>query len=283
MTETYDQPILLKRASSNDSFILGHTQEQKGSEFQSGARAELTPSPLTLALSSIRGRFMAQAMIFMVPDTRAHRFIAARSPMLKAAILRAMPQKPQPILATVAVGFSPVTILIAQERPDVRVIEIDTPEVIQKRKTRLRHAPDIIIPDNIETYKADLATVPLSDVLGDIRPDVMDITGGYFTHAELTQVVRYFAEVMSDEGACVCYLPWFDGIEQIKGAARFFKSQIGDYPGMVGHVDTAKRIFTDAGYQTVEVLFPSQFGAELGLETPMMDIEILVIAYKQKK
>lgn len=283
MTETHDQPILLKRASSHESFILGQTQEQKGSEFQSGARAELTPSPLTLALSSIRGRFMAQTMIFMVPDKRAHRFIAARSPMLKSAILRALPQKSQPILATVAVGFSPVTILVAQERPDVRVIEVDTPEVIKKRKTRLRHAPEIIIPDTIETYKADLATVPLTEILGDIRPDVMDITGGYFTHAELTQIARYFANVMSDEGACVCYLPWFDGLEQIRGAARFFKSQIGDYPGVVSNVNTAKKIFMDAGYQTVEILFPSQYGAELGLETPMMDIEILVIAYKQKK
>lgn len=283
MTETHEQPILLKPAPTNDAFILGQTQEQRGSEFQAGARAELTPSPLTLALSSIRGRFMAQAMIFMVPDKRAHRFIAARSPMLKAAILRAMPQKPRPILATVAVGFSPVTILIAQERPDIRVIEIDTPEVIKKRKTRLRQVPDIIIPDNLETHKAELSITPLTDILGDLRPDVMDITGGYFTHAELTQVTRYLASVMSDEGACVCYLPWFDGIEQVKGAARFFKSQIGDYPGVVGSEETARRIFLGAGYQTAEVLFPSRYGVELGLETPIMDIEILVIAYKQKK
>ncbi len=274
-------PTLLKTVSQQDSFILGHTQEQKGSEFQSGARAELTPTPLTLALSSVRGRFMAQAMMYMVPDNRAHRFIAARSPMLKAGIIRALPQKQNPIVATIGVGFSPVTILIAQECPDVRVIEIDTPEVIQKRKTRLRQAKDVIIPANIETYKADLSRTPISEVLGDIRPDVMDITGGYFTHTELTDVASHIAGVMSDDGAFVCYLPWFDGIEQIRGAARFFKSQIGDYPGVIGNTETAKKIFINAGYKRIEVLFPSQFGAEIGLETPMMDIEVLVIAYKK--
>ncbi|GAB4515794.1 MAG: hypothetical protein OHK0046_19780 [Anaerolineae bacterium] len=266
-----------------DSMLLGITQEQSGSELQAGARAELLPSPLTNALSSVRGRIVARTMLFLVNEPLLVNFTKARIPVLQAAIKRHLPKdKPQLTMVTVGVGFSPLGIWLAEENPNLRVIECDLPEVIRKRKARLRRAPDVHLPLNVQEVGIDFRKSSVDRVLAGARADVFDFTGAYFTHAQLENVARYLYMLLDERGFCSCYLPWQPGLDRVREAGRFFRNQVGEFPGIVGSEDTIQRIFHAAGFQEVNVLYPSVVGRELGLETPILDAEVIVIARRME-
>jgi hypothetical protein len=264
-----------------DSFILGRTQEQSGSELQAGLRAELDPTPVTMALSSMRGRVVAQTMSYIVHHQGARHFSASRIKLLHAVMLQELSSAIQhPITLTIATGFSPLCLMLAESLPQGKIIEIDLPDVIRKRRTRLRRANDITIPENIVTYDSDLKSIPLTDILGDDRPHIMDFTSAYYPQDEMIRLAAYLHSILQPGGVLVTYTPYAPGVDAVRSATRFFKNQIGDLPGMVSNTAEAVAVYQKAGFETVEVKLPSVLAEEIDLPRPMLDIEILVIARK---
>lgn len=262
-----------------DALVLGRTQETRGSEIQAGARAELTPNPVTLALASLRGRAVAQTMIWLAPDQGILNYTAARIPILAALMLRAIPPVPHPLLIDTSAGFSPMSLMVAEGAPHAHVIEIDRAEVIRSRQHRLRKAK-ITLPPNLETISADLGQTSLPEVLGGRVADVIDFTGAYFSPAQLRRTAAYLHSILSEQGTVLSCYPYRPAMEYATTATRFFKQQVGDLPGGVDDVTALKHYFLDAGYRDVEIYFPSQLAPELGLRTPILDMEISVIARK---
>lgn len=267
----------------SDSMILGQNQEQGGSEMQAGARSILTPSPLLHALSTVRGRAVAQTMITLVNNPLSINFTAGRLRFLQTMLMNAVQNHAQPVITLPACGYSPLGIWLAEDMPHATVIEIDIPEVMRRRQRRLRRA-NIPLPQNLLTRPANLAQTPLSQVIAPYKPDVVDFTGAYYNPDELTRIARYLRSILAEKGTCVCYLPWAESIKVIKSGMRYFKDQIGETPGTISDVETPIRIFTNAGYSTVEVVFPSQIGPQIAdrydLKMPVLDVEVLVVARK---
>ncbi len=265
------------------SLILGRTQDERGSEIQAGARAELTPSPLTLALSSLRGRVTARIMLQFANNPAALNFTAARTAILEAGVARALHRsEDQPVIVDMACGYSPLALHMAEHFPHASVIELDTPDVIIRRKRRLMRCKEYVRPANLVTLSADLSRQSLVDALGNRVPSVIEYTSSYLTREQMIETHRYLYDVLSIHGALVTFMTWQKGVQQVQAELRFFREQVGSLPGIVADEAAAAAVFLEAGFRHVEVLHPSRLAGELGLATPIMDIELLVIAWKQR-
>ncbi|MFN8374764.1 MAG: hypothetical protein U0694_18030 [Anaerolineae bacterium] len=264
---------------SPSALIIKRTQEQRGSELQAGARAELAPSSLNMALSSLAGRLSARTMIKLFGVPAALNFITARIDLLAAVMKRSVPPMIfSPLLVDLNAGFSPLGLALARDLPSARVIELDTPEVIHERERRLRRARAVALPPNLATIAVDLEQTPLIRALLGQRADVMTLTGGYMTHDELLQVVTYLMGVLTPTGSLVVYLPWQEGIARMRYGVRLFKRQVGELPGAFEHADQIQALFRRAGYSQVTLHYPNQLATALGLPTPLLDLEVLVQA-----
>lgn len=270
----------MKKITPQDSLFLGKAQEQSGSELQAGFRAELDPSPLTRALSTMRGRMIAKTMSFMVSATGARNFIAARIPLLMQAMIENLPAHTEkPLIVSTAAGYSPLGIWLAEELPYADIVEIDLPEVISKRQMRFKKA-GITLPKNLTSIAADLGMVPLLDVLEGRHPQIIEWTGAYSPHDEAIHIMRYFHSILADDGVCVGYFPWQGGIDAVRAGTRFFKDQIGDMPGVVATRDELTNRFTAAGYAQVDVLMPVQYAPHIGITGDLINIEVLAVGHK---
>jgi hypothetical protein len=262
------------------SELFGLIQESRGSDLQAGARAELCPSPLTLALGSMMGRIAAQTMIYLVNSQAAVNFTAARIPLSQAAMIRAIPAgREQPILADIATAYSPLSVQLAHALPHATIVEMDRPDVIRKRMQRLQRG-NIDMPANLRTFSADLRHVPLEQAFEGLRPDVIEITGAYLNPAQLTRISEHVCDVLTPGGALICYLPWRAGLAEVQTAMRFFKRQVSDMPGAMSSERAIIDTFTEAGFVAVRIDYPSQLAETLGVKTPVLDVEVLVTCRK---
>lgn len=260
--------------------ILGRQQERGGSEIYAGARAEVTPSPLTLALSSMFGRMGARVMSAMVPNEPARQFFAHRLTVLAELIKRSLPSGvPHPILVDMGVGFSPMSILMAESLPNAKIIEIDHPEVLRERQRRLARVHGYRPPANLLTLSVDMKKTALHDVLAPYPPHALDFTGAFYTIPDLLSVTRYLRLLLAENGTLLCYLPWRDGLRQVREAARFFRKQVGDAPATQHQESDVHDLYQQAGFRRVEVVYPSRVGVELGLP-PLLDVEVLAVAHR---
>lgn len=263
-----------------EALTLGLTQNTSGSEFQAGMRAELTPSPLTRALTSMRSQIVAQTLITLLRYREAMHFVSARIPMLQEVIRRGIPpHQTAPVIVDPAAGFSAVSIELAQKMPRAVFVDLDLPEVMRTRLSRLQKA-NLALSPNIKSMEANLNQTPLGEMLENQPIDVVNFTGAYFTPDQLQMTLRYLHSLLGPGGAAVCYLPWMPGVNEIKFAARFFKKQVGEYPGMMHSAEQIHQLFSAAGYRDVTIFYPTTLAEELRLPTPILDIEVLALGRK---
>ncbi|MFN8372749.1 MAG: class I SAM-dependent methyltransferase [Anaerolineae bacterium] len=280
VTQTPENDSQVTRPSAVETYapLLGRTQGLRGSsEIMAGARAELAPSPITTALSSLGGRVTARTVINLGLHKSAVNFFAARMAVFTEIILKLLRDKPQPLMVDLASGYSPLGFQIAQELPHAQVKEIDLAQVQQEKRKRLQKGR-VEMPPNLELVDTNLGEQPLHHVLRGHPADVISYTGIYFTPQEQVMVARYLRDNLSTDGACVCITQWKEGQRQIREATRFFRSQTGETPGIWEHETAAAKIFRDAGFSSVQVIFPSQIGEKLGATLPIMDVELIVVA-----
>jgi O-methyltransferase involved in polyketide biosynthesis len=269
-----------QHSGSFNPLLVGRTQGLRGSsEIMAGARAELSPSPITLALSSLGGRVTARTVMNLGLNKSAVNYFAARMAVMTDLVVRLLKEKSEPVMVDLASGFSPLGWQVAQELPNAQVIEIDLPNVLQEKRKRLQKA-HIEIPSNLELLEANLGEHELHHVLHGREATVIAYTGIYFTPQEQVTVARYLRENLAPNGFCVCNTQWKEGQRQIREATRFFRSQTGETPGVWESQQAAAKVFTDAEFSDVNVLYPSQLGERIGATLPIMDVELIVVAKK---
>jgi O-methyltransferase involved in polyketide biosynthesis len=269
-----------QQSGSFNPLLVGRTQGLRGSsEIMAGARAELSPTPITLALSSLGGRVTARTVINLGLNRSAVNYFAARMTVMTELIVKLFQDKAEPLMVDLASGFSPLGWMVAQELPNAQVVEIDLPHVLQEKRKRLQKA-HVEIPKNLELIEGNLGEHPLHHVLHGREADVISYTGVYFTEQEQATVARYLRENLAPNGVCVCNTQWKEGQRQIREASRFFRSQTGETPGVWENERAAAKIFTEAGFSDVKVVHPSEIGEKIGATLPIMDVELIVVARK---
>ena len=265
-------------AVTPDTLGLGSTSGQRGAEIIAALRAELFPSPETLALARLAGRAIAWMVMRLEKNPAALNFVAVRPGAMTHLVSQNLP--PNGTFVDLAVGFHPRGPILARQRPDVRLIEVDLPSVITDRKRRLESKLPGGIPSNIEFRAADLGVKPLKEVLGDLKADVICSEGlnAYFSPTQITQIAAGIRECLKPGGVYVTDISWEVGMREAQKATRFFSSQAGRYLGIMKDEAAMRQLLLKAGYSAVEAHLPSKLAAELGLPTPVIDFAYFLTA-----
>lgn len=272
-------PQKLPRGRPSGSKALGYTQEQRGSAIQAGARAEVTPSPLTWALSTTSARIAARLLITAGLSGSLLAYPVFRPRGVGLLYKRALPPDvAHPLLVDPAGGYTPQNIWLAEDLPHAQIVEIDVPEVIEDKLRRLRRTANLSLPPNIEFVPADLSQMTLEQALSGRRPHVIEALGTYLPHADYVTVLRYLRDIIAPEGqgAVIANFVWQPGIRAMTRFRRLYQVQVGDLPGQVNSEDEARALFRQAGYEHIEIAYFPDLARELGYTEPA-NVELLAI------
>lgn len=266
----------------NPSRVLGITQEQRGSELQAGARAELIPSPVTYALSSITGRVLAKLFLRMGAPKTLQNYAALRPFAMMEAVRRALP--PGKAYAKVLdpfAGYTPAYLWLAEEMPQTIFYEADLPSVLTDKQRRLKTANNVAIPPNLFFKPAQWKTDTLEKVLDNQKMDVIVFDSAYLSHDDLVQLLQVFAANLTPQGAIVSLVPWSPGIRELAQASRMFRMQVGDYAGSVETVAEIRTIYQQTVFHDVNVMMLTEMADHLDKPAPA-NVEVVVIARRSK-
>lgn len=271
--------------SSGDPLGLGSTPGQRRAEMLAGLRAVLAPSPLTEALSRMSGRLMAGTLISIVRDRRYFNFVPVRSGCLTTLAMRALAAGPaSPLIVDLAAGFSPRGMELAQNLPHARIIEIDQPDIIEKKRERLFKKGGLTLPANITWLAADLATDPLPKLLRGQQADVIVAEGvaAYYPLAEFTAIAARIRPSLKPGGCFICDVPWQPGMDEIREAGRYFSRFAGNFRGIAQHESEIRAVLEEAGYADVTLHHPAPLAEELGLPTPVFEPSLFLVGRRPR-
>jgi O-methyltransferase involved in polyketide biosynthesis len=249
-----------------------------------GLRHEMAPSPITLALSRLSGRLVARILLSMMRSNKAQfMFILARLASFTKVVKEVLPQnEASPTLVELAAGFSPRGIQLAQALPQLQVMEVDLPDVVEEKQRRLKKIPDFTMPANISWLAADLGNTALSSVLGGRKVHVVTAEGlnPYFPPPEITRIASHVRGSLVDGGAYISDIGAAEGKRRADTQTlRYFSRQAGDMPGLVDDEAGAMALIRAAGYGRAEVHHPSQIAKEQGLGDDIADYSYLVVGF----
>ena len=270
---------------SSDQLGLGRTSGQRGAEILAGLRAELIPSPTTKALARFSGQLVARLMIQVMGrgNVPGMNYIAVRTSSLAALIKEFIADQKDVLLVEIAAGFSPRGLELALALPQAQVIEIDLPDVVQEKRKRLEKGRDVTIPPNLSWREADMGVVSLKEVLEGKVANVITAEGlmPYFPHEQQVRIAQQVYENLTPRGLFLADMTWHEGVQKAEEGTRFFSRQAGKVLGTVKTKEEAATIFTEAGYQNVDVHLPSELAERYNLLTPVLDFQLLVAAQKK--
>jgi O-methyltransferase involved in polyketide biosynthesis len=201
---------------------------------------------------------------------------------------RALPAAPAPItMIELAAGFAPRGVQLARNLPQAQVIEIDLPDVIEAKQTRLSQIPESTIPPNLRWIAADITQTPLSSLITPNSADVV-IAEGLLMYLSPETIVRVASDVytcLRPGGVFVADLIYRDGLQGVLAGSRWMAPlamrQIGTFRGLVDNAQDAQQLFQPAGYNPVDVHFLSAIATELHLELPIPDVMLLAVGHKK--
>lgn len=266
---------------TTDQLGLGRTQGQRGAEILAGLRAELMPSVESSALARFSGRVAARIVLGIVSDRRLLNFVPVRLGGMTALTEHYLPpEKENPLVVDIAAGFAPRGVHLAQANPNMRVIEIDLPDVIRDKQRRLKKS--MTLPENISWQAADLGVTPLAEVLGDQQADVILAEGlvAYFDLLEFTQIAERIKASLVPGGVFICDVPWRPGMDEIKQAGNWFSRFAGTFKGIAEDEDGARQTLENANYSEVIVHHPVDVATEHALPTPVFEPSLFIAARK---
>lgn len=287
MESNQSQPLPSETAvRSRDSYGLGQTAGQRGAEILAGLRAERMPSPITQALSRMSGRIIARLLMRMLKTNKPLNYVMARPLIFEHLIRQSLPEdRSGAVIVEAAAGMSPRGILLAQQMPEVRIIEVDLPEVVEDKQRRLKQHREVTIPDNITWRSADLGVTPLTEVLGDEKADVLVSEGllGYLHYDQIRKFARWAHESLKPGGVFIGDMGLRQGIEvEAQEVSGFFSRQAGKFHGLVETVEEGNAMFKEAGFGKIDSTLPLELVDELNLPTPNMNMAYYVQAHKAK-
>ncbi|MDQ7025332.1 MAG: hypothetical protein Q9P44_07205 [Anaerolineae bacterium] len=269
---------LLTTYDLTGAWVLGHNQRVTASELFAGARAQLLPSRLTEALSTLNGRISARTMLLLantIDDTVAN-YASFRSSGIIEATRRVLHRVPtlSPVVVNPQTGYSATSIWMAEEMPHVYFIDIDTPETIADKQKRLSWYH---LPQNLSLKGVGLSTTPLHEALRGFRPDVIEAIAAFCTADDFAHLLRYLRHVLVEGGWVIAPFPYAPGIENLSRNLTLFQRFAGKPRGVVESFDNIYRIMEVAGYHNIEILKLSDLAQDLDKPIPA-DIEVIAIA-----
>lgn len=263
-----------KQIDTTGSWVFGHTQKQGGSVLQAGGRAILTPSKVTLALSTMKGRMSARTMLAMGVNKQLMNYAAFRPYAMNEAVKRHLPKDVSfPTIVDPAGGYGPQFLWLADAYPNVQCIEIDKPEIIADKQKRLK---DIPLPQNLKFIEADLEATHIHEVLAEQTVHVMIALAAYVPSYVFTQLLNYLKQFMPTGASVVASFPYASGVENLAQDSLLFRKLAGEPDGMIEKTSEVEVMFENAGYQSVTFYKFSELAEELGKPTPA-DIEIIAV------
>jgi O-methyltransferase involved in polyketide biosynthesis len=270
---------------STDNYGLGRTPGQRGAEILAGFRAEKSPSPETKALSKLSGRIVARVMMSMLRDSLPLNFTLSRPIVIDGLIRRSLPaQGEKLVFVDVAAGLSPRGMMLAQERPDIQVIEIDLPEVVDEKQQRLKRGRNIDMPSNLSWMAVNLDTTPLPEALGSLKAHVISSEGllPYLHHPQIVRMGQWVLECLHPGGVFIADVPLRKGVQEIQQLASFFSRQAGNWYGTIDTQEQGRQLLTEAGFETVKTYHASDFILDFDLPAPLVDVSCFLQAVKHK-
>jgi O-methyltransferase involved in polyketide biosynthesis len=280
-----DSPRSETATPSRDAYGLGQTPGQRGAEILAGFRAERMPSPETRAVARYSGRLVARILLVMLRNSEPLNFTLSRPQVIDHLIRRNLPEKRDGlVLVDVAAGLSPRGITLAREMPEVKVIEVDLPDVTEEKQRRLRDARNVDIPDNLDWRSGDMGVTPLTEILGDIQADIISAEGlvGYLKHDQIIKFGGWTREALKPGGFLISDIGLKAGIRQIQEVASFFSRQAGNWYGQIETKEEGEDLMQKAGFESAKLHVASDFIEELGLPTPLIDLTYFIEARKAK-
>lgn len=261
---------------------MGRTAGQRTAEVFAGLRAEMLRSSEAMALTRMGGRITARLIISM-GSKKALNFVPVRYGSFAGLIKRALGDNTDgKVCIEVAAGFSPRGLLLAREMPDLHVIEIDLPDVVEEKQKRLEKG-GIAIPPNIVWKAADLGVEPLSTVLDQQHVDVVSAEGllPYFEMDDITRIARQVKESLKPGGVFIADLGYMSpqGMQEASNLVRIFNRYTSTAPGTVSDEETAYKLFNDAGYEKVELYHMQQTAQMFNLAQPVSDVSFFMVAH----
>jgi O-methyltransferase involved in polyketide biosynthesis len=269
-----------------DTLGLGRTAGQRTAEVFAGLRAELLPTPESLALARISGRITARLMASLGSKS-ALNFVPVRLGSFAGLIKQVLGTEiAGKTVVEVGAGFSPRGIILAQELPQLQVIEIDLPDVVADKKQRL-YKGGITIPSNIIWKSADLGVKPLSEVMNNQQVDIVAAEGllAYFEYADITRIAHQVYQSLKPGGVFIADLGYTtpEGAKETSRLVSIFRRYTSSTPGAVSSEETAYKLFYDAGYEKVELYRMPQTAEMFDLPQPVTDVLFFMVAHRGKQ
>ncbi len=267
----------------DDKMGLGHTPSTRSAELVAGARAVLMSNAEHNALSKISGRITASVISRIDGNTNVLWFFPARMIALETLTQRFAPaDKPDLLLVDLASGFSPRGLHMAEQFPNATVIEIDLPDVVAEKKSRLTKGR-IAVPDNLNWLEADLGKTDLSEVLDGRQADLITSEGLtlYLTQHENQRFFKQVATCLAPGGTFLVDIYFKDKIQHVRrsphtnNAASLILRMVGAVPGLMPDKATAESYFTEAGLTQVQEFPLAAMMEELNHPKPLDVISIM--------
>jgi hypothetical protein len=270
---------------TQDALLLGTMQGKGklGTEIYAGVRAELTSSPLNVALSSLGGRMAGRVLVSIIRGKSMINYQKHRIDILAAAVERAIPPgKEKVTLVDAPCGFSPLGMTLAQRYPHAAVLEMDLKELIRDKHTRLQRGRNIVIPPNLHFIEADFRTTPIHQILathGYPKIDTISFLAPVFTLDELMRVSGYLRSILTEQGAVICFGPWKPASQIEADATRLLRRQAQfEWRGVFHDREHAIALFAQAGFSRVDTYLPSELRPDLAATNGLVDVELFVVA-----
>lgn len=271
---TSDVSISKDQVDTTGSWVFGHTQKQSGSILQAGARAILTPSKVTLALSTMKGRMAARTMMAMGVNQQLLNYAAFRPYAMNEVAKRNLPKDVRfPTIVDPAGGYGPQFLWLANSHPNVQCIEIDKPDTIADKRTCLK---DITLPTNLKLIGADLETAHIHEILPEQAIHMMIALAAYVPNYVFIQLLTYLKQFMPAGATVIAPFPYASGVANLAQDSLLFRKLAGEPAGMIENTTQIEAIFEQAGYQGVTFYKLSELANEMGKPTPA-DIEIIAV------
>jgi len=264
---------------------LGRTAGQRTAEIFAGLRAEILPSPETIALSQMSGRLAARLMMKLAKP-ELFNFVPVRLGGFTGLIRQMLTRDGgSALLVELAAGFSPRGLQLAQAFPFLEVIEIDLPDVVNEKQKRLRHIPNLQLPPNLSWRAADLGKIPLSHLLEGRLANIVSAEGllPYFSYRDITRVAGQIQLSLKPGGTFLADMGYLtpEGIHQSNRVIQMFRRQTRTMPGTVNDEDTARQLFVDAGYPQITIYKMPEIAEMFDLPRPAPDVLFFIAATQE--
>ncbi|MDW8300757.1 MAG: class I SAM-dependent methyltransferase, partial [Anaerolineae bacterium] len=181
--------------------------------------------------------------------------------------------------------FLPRPWQLANEFPQLRVTEVDLPEVIAEKQKRFARAR-LTLPPNLKMRSADLGTKPLSEVLGGEKADVILAEGllPYFTLDVVQRIAAGVRQSLKAGGVFIADIMTKEIMAELgRGAARqavaLFRRNAGNWLGVLDEPSHAQRLFSAVGYSRVETHMIQELAERLPHLPKPANIVLFVLAY----